>query len=168
MDIDNDDSRCNKSGSKEAKDIDNHSISNKDNNIEVINLESDEDEDCNTEHQDPERGALQAPGAMNGDHLHMERPKPASCVALNDLGATKVKQEQHKKAHALPQTPVWHYADPQGKVQGPFSLKNLFYWYDVGYFDEDFEVWRTGQNAGQAISLSDAFRLHGLTVKPTH
>ncbi|KAL6883623.1 hypothetical protein ACP4OV_011037 [Aristida adscensionis] len=157
MDIDKDESShswCNRSEHKEAMYIDNK---------EIINLDSDEDEDLNTEHQDPEGEAMQqAPGAMNGGDLHMKRPKPASGVTLNDLGATsEVQQEQHKQAYALQQKQVWHYADPEGVVRGPFSLKKLLSWYKDGYFYEDFKVWRTGQKPDQAISLKELQMLSG-------
>uniref|UniRef100_A0A0A8Z297 GYF domain-containing protein n=1 Tax=Arundo donax TaxID=35708 RepID=A0A0A8Z297_ARUDO len=133
----------------------------------VINLDSDEDEDLHSEHREPELEALHAPRAMNGGDLHMERPEPASCVALHAPGAMNVvlRPEQHQPAQAAkngmsPLTPLWHYVDPQGVSQGPFSLMHLKQWKLVGFFSDDFRVWRTGQTMAQAILLTDAFRMN--------
>ncbi|KAL6614051.1 hypothetical protein ACP70R_036321 [Stipagrostis hirtigluma subsp. patula] len=143
----------------------NHSRCNEDSNIEIINLDSDE-EDVHAEHQEPEHIVLHAPRATNGSDLHMEKKQEAaSRVALNDLGTRNgvLHQEQHKQVHAAvngmsPLAHVWHYTDPKGEVRGPFPLLQLFKWNNGGFFDEDFKVWRTGQTAEQAILLTDAFR----------
>ncbi|EEF33612.1 protein binding protein, putative [Ricinus communis] len=50
---------------------------------------------------------------------------------------------------------MWHYADPQGDVQGPFSIASLKRWSDADYFPPNFKVWMTGQSRKDAISLSD-------------
>lgn len=49
---------------------------------------------------------------------------------------------------------VWHYLDPLGRVQGPFSLMSLKRWSDANYFQPDFRVWSTGQGPEQAVLLS--------------
>ncbi|XVE86429.1 hypothetical protein DITRI_Ditri18aG0033600 [Diplodiscus trichospermus] len=50
---------------------------------------------------------------------------------------------------------IWHYADPQGEIQGPFSLKSLKAWMDAGYFPNDFKVWKTGEKRDRALLLTD-------------
>ncbi|XVF02679.1 hypothetical protein REPUB_Repub04eG0195200 [Reevesia pubescens] len=50
---------------------------------------------------------------------------------------------------------MWHYVDPQGDIQGPFSLKSLKAWMDADYFSKDFKVWKTGQNKDKAVLLTD-------------
>ncbi|KAJ0972157.1 hypothetical protein J5N97_020116 [Dioscorea zingiberensis] len=40
---------------------------------------------------------------------------------------------------------VWHYIDPSGNEQGPFSLASLRYWKEEGFFKDDFKVWRSGE-----------------------
>ncbi|OAY66223.1 Uncharacterized protein ACMD2_24701, partial [Ananas comosus] len=54
---------------------------------------------------------------------------------------------------------VWHYIDPQGKGQGPFSMAMLREWKEGGFFDSNFKVWRTGQSPENSILLRDALRL---------
>ncbi|XP_037416949.1 zinc finger CCCH domain-containing protein 44-like isoform X1 [Triticum dicoccoides] len=57
------------------------------------------------------------------------------------------------------QSGMWHYRDPFGDEQGPFSLELLDGWNMQGYFDDDFRVWRAGQSSDSAILLKDALRL---------
>ncbi|CAO2182123.1 unnamed protein product [Urochloa humidicola] len=90
----------------------------------------------------PEQGEP-APAATNG-FLHPEQCKPA-CAAKNEVS---------------PAAPLWHYVDPQGDTRGPFALARLFCWKQIGFFNKDFRVWRTGQKPEQAILLTDALQMH--------
>ncbi|XP_022865258.1 uncharacterized protein At5g08430-like isoform X2 [Olea europaea var. sylvestris] len=49
--------------------------------------------------------------------------------------------------------PIWHYVDPQGIIQGPFSLYDLKRWSDADYFHPGFTVWRSGQSQHDAVPL---------------
>lgn len=53
---------------------------------------------------------------------------------------------------------VWHYLDPQGQIQGPFSLNILKRWSDYNYFHLGFEVWKTGQSQNEGVLLVDVLR----------
>ncbi|OMP01125.1 hypothetical protein COLO4_12141 [Corchorus olitorius] len=53
---------------------------------------------------------------------------------------------------------MWHYLDPQGDIQGPFSLNSLKAWYNADYFPSDFKVWKTGENRSKAALLTDILR----------
>ncbi|KAI5591927.1 hypothetical protein BDE02_04G116800 [Populus trichocarpa] len=53
---------------------------------------------------------------------------------------------------------LWHYLDPQGDVQGPFSLTLLKRWNDADYFLPGFKVWKTGQSQNEAVLLTDVLR----------
>jgi len=50
---------------------------------------------------------------------------------------------------------LWHYLDPQGDIQGPFSLTSLKRWYDADYFPPDFQVWRSDRIQDGAVLLKD-------------
>ena len=50
---------------------------------------------------------------------------------------------------------AWHYKDPQGAVQGPFSLMILKRWRDMNYFPPGFAVWKSGQSQEQEVMLSE-------------
>ncbi|KDP45960.1 hypothetical protein JCGZ_11863 [Jatropha curcas] len=50
---------------------------------------------------------------------------------------------------------VWYYTDPQGEVQGPFSINSLKRWNDADYFPPGFKIWMMGQSPREAVLLSD-------------
>ncbi|XP_071724551.1 uncharacterized protein At5g08430-like [Rutidosis leptorrhynchoides] len=54
----------------------------------------------------------------------------------------------------------WHYVDPQGIIQGPFSLISLKQWWDAEYFPLDFKVWKGNKlnNHMDAVYLIDVIR----------
>ncbi|KAL3843408.1 hypothetical protein ACJIZ3_000811 [Penstemon smallii] len=51
---------------------------------------------------------------------------------------------------------MWHYQDPSGKVQGPFSIVQLRKWNNAGYFPADLKIWKTTETKDKSILLSDA------------
>ncbi|KAM0934618.1 putative chromatin regulator PHD family [Dioscorea sansibarensis] len=51
---------------------------------------------------------------------------------------------------------IWHYKDPSGKIQGPFSMAQLRKWSTTGYFPEKLRIWKTSEKQDDAILLSDA------------
>ncbi|KAH1233924.1 Uncharacterized protein GmHk_09G026252 [Glycine max] len=50
-------------------------------------------------------------------------------------------------------TLMWHYRDPTGNVQGPFSLISLKRWSDAGYFPRGFKVWQSGNRQDEDVLL---------------
>ncbi|OMO75527.1 hypothetical protein COLO4_26035 [Corchorus olitorius] len=51
---------------------------------------------------------------------------------------------------------VWHYQDPSGKVQGPFSMVQLRKWSNTGYFPSELKIWRATEKQEDSILLTDA------------
>ncbi|XP_039036141.1 zinc finger CCCH domain-containing protein 19-like [Hibiscus syriacus] len=51
---------------------------------------------------------------------------------------------------------MWHYQDPSGKVQGPFSMVQLRKWSNTGYFPADLKIWKTNETQDDSILLNDA------------
>lgn len=51
---------------------------------------------------------------------------------------------------------MWHYQDPSGKVQGPFSMVQLRKWSNTGYFPADLRIWRANGKQDDSILLTDA------------
>lgn len=39
---------------------------------------------------------------------------------------------------------TWHYLDPQGVIQGPFSMATLKKWDDALFFPPGFLIWKAG------------------------
>lgn len=69
------------------------------------------------------------------------------------------EKEEPSAGKRIPDDPLgsllWHYLDPQGEIQGPFSLTSLKQWSDFHYFRPDFKVWKTGQNQDEAVLLKN-------------
>lgn len=42
--------------------------------------------------------------------------------------------------YSKPYEKVWHYKDPQARVQGPFSSIQMFNWMGAGYFKNELEI----------------------------
>ncbi|KAI4367254.1 hypothetical protein MLD38_023013 [Melastoma candidum] len=59
---------------------------------------------------------------------------------------------------------IWHYKDPSGKIQGPFSVVQLRKWNDTGYFPVDLKIWRASETKDDSLLLSDA--LKGKFLRP--
>ncbi|KAK4417181.1 hypothetical protein Salat_2543700 [Sesamum alatum] len=57
-----------------------------------------------------------------------------------------------------PDDVIWHYVDPQGQTQGPFSLCLLKRWSDANYFHSGFTVWKSGQTPYDGVLLVDVLR----------
>ncbi|XP_065865443.1 zinc finger CCCH domain-containing protein 19 [Euphorbia lathyris] len=51
---------------------------------------------------------------------------------------------------------IWHYKDPSGKIQGPFSMVQLRKWSNTGYFPADLRIWRATEKQDDSILLTDA------------
>ncbi|KFK21926.1 hypothetical protein AALP_AAs40419U000100 [Arabis alpina] len=60
---------------------------------------------------------------------------------------------------------IWHYKDPSGRVQGPFSMAQLCKWNNSGYFPAKLEVWKTMESPWDSILLTDA--MAGIFQKQT-
>ncbi|XP_075520869.1 uncharacterized protein LOC142554111 [Primulina tabacum] len=51
---------------------------------------------------------------------------------------------------------MWHYQDPSGKVQGPFSMMQLRKWSNTGYFPTDLKIWKITDKQEDSILMADA------------
>ncbi|KAL3527177.1 hypothetical protein ACH5RR_011833 [Cinchona calisaya] len=60
---------------------------------------------------------------------------------------------------------IWHYRDPNGKIQGPFAMVQLRKWSTTGYFPVDMRIW-TNNELEDSVFLTDA--LNGLFHKAYH
>ncbi|XP_044974746.1 zinc finger CCCH domain-containing protein 44-like isoform X4 [Hordeum vulgare subsp. vulgare] len=94
---------------------------------------------------------------IDGDEDGLAHDEGANVVVVDmdadESGNTHVAQRKTRQAD------MWHYRDPFGDEQGPFSIGLLDGWNEQGYFDDDFRVWRVGQSSDSAILLKDALRL---------
>lgn len=51
---------------------------------------------------------------------------------------------------------IWHYQDPAGKIQGPFSMVQLRKWSANGHFPPDLRIWRLNEKQDDSLLLTDA------------
>ncbi|CAN6328195.1 unnamed protein product [Urochloa humidicola] len=114
------------------------------------------------------------------DHHHLREKNGQPAVVdleVDDAGDTHVQHRANNISHrgrrnrkvkpepgASHSMSVWHYRDPQGDEQGPFSLQHLHNWWRNNFFPDDFRVWRTGQSIDTSIVLIDALQTAGLPL----
>ncbi|KAL8267359.1 hypothetical protein R6Q59_004703 [Mikania micrantha] len=94
--------------------------------------------------------------------------KPSSANETEKIvGSTKDNVSETEK--------IWHYKDPSGKIQGPFSLAQLRKWNNNKFFPVDLRIWRTSEKEKDGILLTDALKgqftvkneRHGLANLPS-
>ncbi|XP_058184183.1 uncharacterized protein At5g08430 isoform X2 [Rhododendron vialii] len=103
-------------------------------------------------------------------HRKLEESKKAGRMVDKQIVATQVIEvldddseegEDHPGCGDLslndehPGRMIWHYKDPRGIVQGPFSVESLKCWRDANYFPPEFKVWKIGQRQDEAVLLTD-------------
>ena len=57
---------------------------------------------------------------------------------------------------ALEKEKLWHYQDPTGTVQGPFTMEQLRKWNTTGLFPVNLTIWKTGESQESSTLLTDA------------
>ncbi|KAG6510576.1 hypothetical protein ZIOFF_028601 [Zingiber officinale] len=67
-----------------------------------------------------------------------------------DIRCSGVSVPQYDTEHDK----VWHYQDPSGKIQGPFSILQLDKWNSTGFFPSDLRVWLASKNQ-ETMLLND-------------
>ncbi|KAK4283254.1 hypothetical protein QN277_000227 [Acacia crassicarpa] len=82
---------------------------------------------------------------------------PSEVIELSDDDEETKEPSSAKQTTAmlLDMSIGWHYRDPQGSVQGPFSVHLLKHWSDANYFSPDFKVWKAGQSPDECVLLVD-------------
>ncbi|KAH0777878.1 hypothetical protein KY290_009289 [Solanum tuberosum] len=102
----------------------------------------------------PTSAAISEPIGRNSQFLsRMESFSGASSVSSPATLQGKVAESSIKINEA---EKVWHYKDPSGKIQGPFSLVQLRKWSNTGYFPADLKIWRSSNKQEESILLTDA------------
>jgi hypothetical protein len=51
---------------------------------------------------------------------------------------------------------MWHYLDPTGRIQGPFSMSQLRKWSTSGHFPHNLRVWSINEKQDDSVLLTDA------------
>ncbi|KAE9588335.1 putative GYF-like domain-containing protein [Lupinus albus] len=90
----------------------------------------------------------------NADEMKISKASEARPVSPSQLDVIDLSDgDEGEKPKTTIQVPAevleslnWYYRDPQGSVQGPFSLTSLKRWSDGNYFPPNFMVWKAGQS----------------------
>ncbi|XP_077220015.1 uncharacterized protein LOC143854114 [Tasmannia lanceolata] len=87
-----------------------------------------------------------------------ETPKNQAITASSEGGAWN---SQPVSGSVLPEKvdetdKVWNYQDPSGKIQGPFSMKQLRKWSTTGYFPANLRIWKASATQNDSLLLTDA------------
>ncbi|XP_028765673.1 zinc finger CCCH domain-containing protein 19 [Neltuma alba] len=82
------------------------------------------------------------------DSLSAAAANASAVTSTTGIASPAVKVNETEK--------MWHYKDPSGKVQGPFSMAQLRKWNNTGYFPADLRIWRTTEKEDESILLTDA------------
>ncbi|CAN4118067.1 unnamed protein product [Withania somnifera] len=117
-------------------------IEGRDRETESMNLEK------------PTSAAISEPKGRNSHGFsRMESFSGASSVSSPATLHSKVLEASIKINEA---EKLWHYKDPSGKIQGPFSMVQLRKWSNTGYFPADLKIWRSLYKQEDSILLTDA------------
>ncbi|KAL1535932.1 hypothetical protein AAHA92_28654 [Salvia divinorum] len=87
-----------------------------------------------------------------------QNPQPPSATTVIELSDDESDDDVREGAGINGENPkdsLWHYVDPQGRTQGPFSLSMLKQWSDANYFPSSFIVWKSGQTSHDGVLLVD-------------
>lgn len=117
--------------------------------------------------KEPEVSQLQSSTPVsNHNNGSRAQPNPSEIIELSDGdeddngdGETLDPTVEHVEVLSYDREKAnWLYKDPQGDIQGPFSLKELKAWNDAEYFYKGFKVWMAGQSLDSAVILTDVLR----------
>ncbi|XP_019169344.1 PREDICTED: zinc finger CCCH domain-containing protein 19 isoform X2 [Ipomoea nil] len=86
----------------------------------------------------------------------LSRPEMASGVASMTSTVTPTAKSSDTGIKINETEKIWHYKDPSGKIQGPFSMVQLRKWNNTGYFPANLRIWRSTEKQDDSILLTDA------------
>ncbi|KAK4490689.1 hypothetical protein RD792_001384 [Penstemon davidsonii] len=88
-------------------------------------------------------------------------------VLETSTGTAAAPMENSPSADSIETEKLWHYRDPNGKIQGPFSMTELRTWSTTGLFPPDMRIW-TNHEQYDSLLLTDALngQFHGASEWP--
>ncbi|MCI30970.1 zinc finger CCCH domain-containing protein, partial [Trifolium medium] len=89
------------------------------------------------------------------DNANVVMKSEVSSVAV-DISSPLLSTGIEQSFDDLMNDKSWHYQDPSGKVQGPFSMLQLYKWNASGHFPPDLRIWKIDDKPVNSILLTDA------------
>ena len=96
------------------------------------------------------RNPLEGGGSSGANHLRH--------VDVGMVPLTVVPTHPVNLHNSVEQEKLWHYVDPTGTVQGPFSIEQLRKWNGTGLFPIDLRIWKTIEGEKCSILLTDGLQ----------
>lgn len=79
-----------------------------------------------------------------------------SCSETSEISTLLLSTGTNQSVNDFEVDRIWHYQDPTGKVQGPFSIIQLRKWKISGHFPQDLKIWRLNEKQEDSILLTEA------------
>ncbi|XP_073129198.1 zinc finger CCCH domain-containing protein 44-like isoform X2 [Henckelia pumila] len=127
--------------------------------------------------QDKVIARVDASGSHSSD-IHMNQANVATATIGMDVQAMlrSIGLDTSTASHSVGNSPsasnietekLWHYRDPNGKIQGPFAMLQLRKWNMTGLFPHDMRIW-TNHEQYDSLLLTDALnrQFHGASDLP--
>lgn len=96
-------------------------------------------------------------GSAIGSWNNQAAVTSASFSAItSDTSASSLTIANTASANDSEADKLWHYRDPNGRVQGPFTMVQLQKWSTTGYFPPDMRIWASRQE--DSVLLTDALK----------
>ncbi|KAI7747435.1 LOW QUALITY PROTEIN: hypothetical protein M8C21_000136, partial [Ambrosia artemisiifolia] len=86
-------------------------------------------------------GRPQNEAHCNGSTVPKCNPEPALTSSLSNTASDSTPSFPSNMNNRSVDDDMWHYRDPSGNVQGPFSMVQLQRWNTSGYFPADMRIW---------------------------
>ncbi|KHM99787.1 Hypothetical protein glysoja_023928 [Glycine soja] len=119
--------------------------------IQVIELSDDDEDEENKKQTESHEAKISQ--ALPNKQIQSSQIQVIE-LSDDDEDEENKKQSTTKLVPAVQlDTLMWHYRDPTGNVQGPFSLISLKRWSDAGYFPRGFKVWQSGNRQDEDVLL---------------
>ncbi|KAM0926484.1 hypothetical protein ACQ4PT_003541 [Festuca glaucescens] len=83
----------------------------------------------------------------------MDIPKSGTNISSRISEAAPLSSSPVKLSSDIEPEKVWHYKDPSGNVQGPFTLLQLSKW--TAYFPRDLRVWLIFESEERSLLLTE-------------
>ncbi|PNT67689.1 hypothetical protein BRADI_3g30620v3 [Brachypodium distachyon] len=125
-------------------------------NSVMYTTQKNSDTSCHTSLSPPTEGVSDKPGTGSNINLPSANgwniPRPG--IDLNNTAgeSASVSSSGVVPSDTEPEK-VWHYKDPSGNVQGPFTLSQLSKW--TSYFPHDMKIWLTFESEENSLMLTE-------------
>ncbi|KAM3708869.1 hypothetical protein ACJW31_02G129000 [Castanea mollissima] len=85
-------------------------------------------------------------------------------VVASEISPLALSSVSEQSANDSETDKIWHYEDPAGKTQGPFSMLQLRKWSE--HFPSDQRIWRINEKQDKSVLLTDALSGRYHEVQP--